>query len=751
MGGRTSKKVATDGVHTWRERDLTTLFSPNAVCVVGASRDSMRLAGRPLIRLRQHGFEGRVYAVNPKYASVGGYPCFQRVADVPEAVDVALIVVPADHVPAVLTECGRRGIKNAVVLSSGFEDDPAGWELAGQVASVVKATGMNLVGPNSEGIWSVPQQLTLTFGSAADRTSLLPGPVSVVSQSGSVGGACVRELQDSGIGCRYFVSTGNETDLSTLDFVEWIIAEGGSRVVLLFIERLSDGRRLAEVSRHAREGGVALVVLRGGTSDVGRLATISHSGRIASVDRVYRSVLRQVQMLEVRTFSDLVSSARVALWAQGVGWPARTSEMPGIGVGIVAVSGGGRALLVDSCAHHDVPLADFGSGTLDALQLTLPRFGSAANPVDVTGEAMDDLQLLSSVVEIVAQDPHTDGIVVQLGNRADASLARGLGEAAELARRWHKPLVVSTLGRGSFEVRAACEAAGVLCAEEPDDVVRWLSWAYGVSALTAGRSLSIEERAKPLKPKAVHTPVLSWDQRVKLVESWGIPVVPWVRARRAEDVVGRLHFPVVAKVLPHVAEHKTERDMVRLNLHDVRELTVAMAELSSMVGADEPLLVQEMVQGGVEVIVGVRQDPDFGAMLSLGSGGERAEVELDIAHLQIPTSSREVLRVLQELRVGTLLAGFRGREPSDVEGLVRVVLALASAYLAEGDVPWEVEINPLMVLERGRGVLAVDILWGGGLPAQPEPSKDLRPKSVSKRSGGVGQGKHASHRRDEQR
>jgi acyl-CoA synthetase (NDP forming) len=502
---------------------MRTLFNPRGVAVVGASSRLETLPGKALVRLRQHDFRGTVIAVNPRHLMMHGYECVGSVLDLPDGIDVAMLMLRADLVPQAVRDCGERGISIAVVLSSGFEDSEAAVELNTELRAAIAASGVRVVGPNCEGIWSVPSSLTLTFGSAADRTQLLPGPVSIISQSGSVGGACVRELQERGVGCRYFVSSGNEIDLSTLDFCEFMLDDGGSSVIAMFIEGLQDGGRLRQLAVRARQRDVRLIALRAGQSEHGRAATMSHTGRVATAASVYRDVFAQCGVLEVATLADFIDAIELAASQDRMlARPVRTNGEAPHGLGVVAISGGSRALLADAAEQHRVPLAQFTAETERTLGELLPRFGYHRNPVDTTGALIADQAGFERVLRAVADDENVDTILVQYANGGERQLAGHATLFRALSAAAGKPFVAGLLA-GRPELNRAPGLEGIVVARDPAESIKKIAWLYRLRTRVApipGHTESGTGQSAPEQPPAD----LDWSERAALAERIGIPL-----------------------------------------------------------------------------------------------------------------------------------------------------------------------------------------------------------------------------------
>ncbi|MEO8751622.1 MAG: CoA-binding protein, partial [Casimicrobiaceae bacterium] len=292
-------------------RGLEALFRARSIALLGISGDARKMTGAPLEILRRTGFAGTIYPVNPRYETLGGLPCYPDVAALPTAPDVALVMLSAAQVPDAVRACGKRGAGAVVVLSSGFEESADGRGHAEDLARAAQETGLPVVGPNSEGVWSVRSRLLLTFGSAARRNVLHHAPIAVLSQSGAMAGAVARHLQDRAVGCSYVVSVGNETVLTIADYLEWMIEQDDVRVVALFVEGLRDGARLLRVIERARQRGVRLVALKTGNSVAGQRAAASHTGKMASAYAVYRDLFDEAGVVQVESLTDLIEAAEV--------------------------------------------------------------------------------------------------------------------------------------------------------------------------------------------------------------------------------------------------------------------------------------------------------------------------------------------------------------------------------------------------------------------------------------------------------
>ena len=688
-------------------RDLQGMLHARSVCLVGASADSARTAGQPLQILARHSFAGSVVCVNPKYSEIAGRPCYPSISALPEPTDVALITLPAAKVAEAIRECGERGIRNAVVLSAGFEETEGGKELGAALARQATASGVCLLGPNSEGLWSTPARLLLTHGTAAQRDHILAGPVSVLSQSGSIGAATVRALQDAGVGCRYLLSLGNETNLSLPECLEWLVHEGQSRVVLLFIEGLHDGERFLAAARRAAAVGIAIVALKAGQSDAGREATASHTGKMASSERVYSALFRQVGIIEVHSLAEFVEAGEV------FSVPAAASA--GEDLAVISASGGCRALIADAAQRRGLRIASFATETMQALDELAASVGIMANPMDVPMEILYDVARFGQLAQAVARDRETSALLVQYANRGVRQVAEHVELFSELRRSSDKPLVVSFLNdTPPEEARGALRAQGVLCAREPEQAVRYLGWLIQ-RAKARSRAAPLCDAAPVPPPRSAALcgdAPRSWDAQLALLEESGLPVPAWCTVeadRPAAHALQSLAFPVVAKAFPQDADHKADAGLVYVGIGTPEALAAAIADLRRRLPGGAPVLLQEMAPPGVEALVAARIDPDFGAVLAIGTGGAGVEWLGDVAYLGLPCSAQEVERVIDGLRLAGLLAPCRGRPASDRGALVAAACRVGALFLARPGLQ-EIEINPLFVHTQGQGVTAVDVL-----------------------------------------
>lgn len=689
--------------------NLEPLFRPRSIALVGLSSDARKMTGAPLEILLQTGFSGKIYPVNPRVTEIGGLRCYPDIASLPDGIDVAMVMLAARHCAQAVRDCAARGIRAVVIPSSGFEESESGHQYAEELRRAATETGVAVVGPNCEGVWSVPNRSLLTFGSAARRDVLHHAPIAVLSQSGAMAGAVARHLQNDVVGCAYVVSVGNETVLTISDYLEWMIEHSDVRVVLLFIEGLRDGKRLLGLIRRANAKGIRVAALKSGNSAAGIEAAASHTGKIASDFAVYRDLLAEAGAVLLESLTELIAAGEVLVAAPLPVRRPQPEDGSRNGVAVFSIPGGTRALTVDQCEVHSVPLSVFSRETVTALSAALPDFGGVENPTDLTGQVLSRQGLFDEALSIISRDPHTEALIVQVANRGPRDVMERVPLLERVAQQTAAPIIASFLGDALPPAdRARLRNAGVICARDPAEAALFLGWLY--------RARAASELPDVNTPVAdgTHSAPTSWQETVAWLENAGVAMPAWRLLGAGNDpasICSALKFPVALKALPQDSDHKTEQGLLALGLQNVQQVCEHAARIRAAMGKPEAtLLVQEMVGDGVEVLLAAVQNADFGPVLAIGLGGVAVELFQDVAWLALPTDPPHVERAIQRLRLATVLAGFRGKPAADTQALCAVASQFGAHFIATSPTPTEIELNPLFVRPAGQGVLAVDAL-----------------------------------------
>ncbi len=690
---------------------LTPLFEPRAIAVYGASSDPTKIGGRPLDFLKSSGFDGPLYPINPKSPQIQGLPSFPTVSAVPGPVDLAIVAVPAPGVLGALEDCVAKGVRGAVVLSSGFAEvggDGVQWQAG--ITALARRSGLRVVGPNCMGLINVRRRLLGTFTPSAAGFGLVPGRISLVSQSGAFGGYCLSLIRQRGLGLNLWVTTGNQSDVDFADCVDHFARDDGTQVIVGYLEAATDRQRLFDALALARENGKRVVVMKVGRSEAGAQAAASHTASLAGSDAVYDGVFRQFGVLRARSIDELFDVAYAA------SQPVPTPQ--GRRTGLLTVSGGVGALMADvadDCALDVAPMPEDAQRKLKAI---LP-FCGPRNPVDMTAQLVNDLSLFERNFELMLEAGRYDVIVAFLSSVGQVlELSSKLLEQLKkvLQRFPDRAVIVSALA--SPEVRKLFEAAGVLLFDEPTRAVRAAAALvhYGEQARAGARQSPPALPAGALPPPA--RAVNEVEAKAALASA-GIAVVrEQVAADEAAAVraAHELGYPVVLKVASPDIAHKSEIGGVIVGLADEAQVREAYATLMERARTRAPrarlegVVVAQMAGKGVETILGVARDPVFGAVVMFGVGGIFVEAFKDVAFRVAPFGVDQARAMIAEVKGRVLLAGMRGQPAADEEALAQTIAALSVYAAAHAEAIESIDINPLVVLPQGRGVLALDAL-----------------------------------------
>lgn len=681
--------------------DLSALLRPASIALIGASPDTGKLAGRPLSYLQRYGYQGKVYAVNPKYQEIAGVGCFASISKLPRDIDLAMILLPAQGVAEALEQCALQGVRCAISIAGGFAE--AGGEAEqDQLTAICQRYGIRLVGPNCVGVLHPALGMTATFSSELLNRMPRPGRLALFTQSGALGNALLQSFNDLDIGLAYWVSSGNEADVGLLDLVEHALGDDQVELIALYIEGLKHGERLLSLARRARQQKKAIVVLRAGKSQLGRAAAVSHTGKLAGSTKVWRDVARQAGLISVNTLDELLD---VAVAFDSLGYP-QPSQLDGLGV--LTVSGGMGVLISDGAAEHHLPLPAFSANTQATLRSLLPAQMTVANPVDTA--LFTDEKGFAGCAEAVLQDDSIGVLLVVMTRLAHdyKAMLPWLESLSKSARRANKCVAISYLSSSDVFDRGDRQRlmqSGALVLPSPDRLVVALGQRQSVRHELVG-AVDFQSQREPSRSIA------------EFISQAGVPQLPEGifqdvdAAIRFADAQG---YPVVLKVSSPDLPHKTEAGGVALSLGDPASLRTSWAAMVQSVAAYAPsaridgYAVQPMILDGFELIVGCSVDPEIGRVLMVGAGGVWAEVLDDVRFLALPCSAVEIESALNSLKIGPILAGVRGQPALDVPAATQVIHGLAQQFTRDTWVR-EVDINPLRVRSKGRGVVALDTL-----------------------------------------
>jgi acyl-CoA synthetase (NDP forming) len=708
--------------------DIGKLLWPKSVAVIGASSDTHGLRGRIFEIIRSHPFAGNVYPVSRSAAEVQGVKAFPSVDALPELVDLAILIVPAEYVPAELERCGRAGIKAVAILSSGFaEAGEAGTRMQREIAATAERYDMAVSGPNSEGFANIAAALCANFSPASDKSAgpLIPakplgrGQVSVISQSGGLGFAFLDRARPRNIKFRYIVTTGNEAALEIADFVDYMLDEGGTDVFLLLVEAVKTPEKFLRVAEKALKAGKPLIIGKIGQTDPGRRAAASHTAVLAGSQAAYRAIFDRYGLVEGRDFDEMLDLA-VAFLACGDRLPA------GRRVGICTASGGAGIWMADACADAglDVPVLD--DATRAALDAYVPSYGSTQNPVDSTAQGVQKLGY-AQFARLVAQSPAVDGVIVVITARRSAFLEADLPKLKDLAHECAKPVFMWTYTLPAERTIEILNEAGNPLFTSAHGCARTMRAMADYRALRERslrpRSIAKSEtsvRTKVAALLAASPSVLSEHRARAVLAAYGIGADDAGEMVHSRDeaaakalAVGR---PVALKVQSADIPHKTEAGGVALNLigaNDVRaayDRVLAAARRYAPTAKIDGVLVQPMATPGREVILGVNRDPTWGLLLMVGLGGVLVEALDDVMVAPVPLDEAGARVLIGRLKAAAIFGRYRELPPADIDALADLMVRLSQFSADHADEIVSIDLNPVIVHEEGEGVSVVDAL-----------------------------------------
>jgi acetyltransferase len=687
------------------------LFHPKAVAIIGASSDLTRIGGHPIKALKNAGYKGGLYLVNPKYPEMHGLKCYPDAMSIGQPCDMAIIAVPAPGVAQAVRDCGKAGIPFAVVLTAGFrETGPEGRKLEDELKRAVKESGVRIVGPNCQGMLSIQSRVWAAFGSVADETEFRPGSVSCAFQSGGFGYAVVNLAEAQGIGFRVCVSSGNETDIDMPELLSAFLDDAGTSAVFAYMEGTPDARRLLDVGRKSLETGKPVMIWKAATTDAGIKAAASHTANMTGSYDLYRAALRQSGLIEVDDVEPIVDIAK--LFAQG--------RLPkGNSVGVLSISGGSGIVYADAAVRGGMTLPPFSERTMAALRKIVPSFGSPENPADVTAGFFNDMSLFTDALEIVLADPGLDQLSILLASVSGPVAGRACEAIAEVAKRTDKPIHLAWSGRHakSPEAVKALTEAGVPFLTTPVRLAR----AAATLARFAGDQRRLLPRRMPevVVPKGLDLPAgavtLNEAESKAVLQRFGIPVAKEVFVAAGTDAAAAakgLKAPFAVKIVSRDIAHKTEAGGVKLGvapdaLADAVGTVTANAAKAVPGAKIEGVLVSEMAQG-IEALIGVINDESFGPVVALGLGGVLTEVLKDVTYRIAPFDIETAREMIADLRGAKLFDGYRGKPAGDKEARAKALVAASQMAAALAPRLKEADINPLFV--GPDGVMAADAL-----------------------------------------
>ncbi|TYO96003.1 acetate--CoA ligase family protein [Desulfallas thermosapovorans] len=692
---------------------LDPFVSPQSVALIGVSSRTGPGTFNVLERMLAGGYKGKIYPVNPRGSSIMGVKAYQSLTDIDEPVDLAVISTPRTAVPGIVRQCVEKGISSVIIITQGFSDagDEDGMHMHHEIVNIIRGTGTRVIGPNTLGVINAFINFNTSFVPFNTRTI----PVGLICQSGIF----LAASQDFSGGIGIGIDIGNACDVGFTESMEYLAGRDDIRVINLHLEGLHNGRRFLAAARRITPHKPVLV-LKTGSSEAGARAASSHSGSLAGEDAVFSAAFAQSGIIRVE------DSARLAELNQTF---LTYREMRGKRIGFITISGGAGIMAVDACSKYDLVAARLSDQTIKALEVVFPNWMNVGNPADIwpAGMAKGYGKITALALDKVLADDNVDAVVCITPAYLDPDTdpLNTIDVINDTAARFpHKPTAVWVFGPHKEKYAEQFRAAQVAVAYgSPDSALYCLAKLYryhnfirgkqytgcaappGINRTAAGAAIDtgLNKRLTVLN-----------EQALDVVEAYGIPVVRRALAQSPEqalELAGGLGYPVALKVASPDITHKSDAGGVILNILSDSELSSAYDKIIQNVQAHRPgariegVLLQAQVTGGTEVILGGRQDPQFGAVLVFGLGGIYTELVRDVTFRVAPVTPEEALEMIKETRSFKILSGARGQLPGDIDGLVDCIVRMGTLLCEHPEIV-EVDINPLLV--KPDGCLALD-------------------------------------------
>ena len=695
---------------------LDSFFAPKSIALIGASRDKEKIPGRLLSMLRKNEYPGAIYPINPNYGDIDGLKCYKSISEIGLPIDLAVVVIPARAVVGALEECAAAGVKNAVIISSGFaEEGGDSAAMQEQIVAIAKRTGMRISGPNAEGFMSEVQKVAATFSPTVD---IKPGHVplvatrkriAVVAQSGGIGFAIKHRAKAIGVAISYCVSAGNECDLGAGEFLDYMVQDASTDVILLFIEGIRDVDKFLAAARRAAEIGKPVIVTKVGRSHAGFRAAASHTASMAGWSGAYDAVFAKYGFIVSNDLDEAVTIAAVLA----------SNPLPrGDRVAVLTVSGGGGIWGADTVSMQGLQVPELSAGVQTEIKQWMPSYGAAKNPVDVTAQGVT-LGGLQKSIELFDKSDEIDATLVIMSFSSEVRMPFKEAELKPVIAAQNKPLVMYSYTLPSDFARRELAKSGVVVLTGMTHVGVALKRLVEYSKFRLAAEADVADLAPRDLSAHLKAPMLSEADSKALLRDAGIALPKEVLVKSRDELdaaLAEVGFPLVLKIQSPDIGHKSEVGGVRIGITSKGEAFSAYRDILESVQKHLPkatiqgVLVSPMARKGVEIIIGALFDETFGPLVMVGLGGVATELFRDVIYRPAPVGVAEAETMLGELKADKLLRGFRGAPKADVAALAKLISEVSVLAARLGDRVADIELNPVLVHPEGQGVTIVDAL-----------------------------------------
>jgi acetate---CoA ligase (ADP-forming) len=697
------------------QKNLEKIFSPASVAVIGANQKKGTVPFDILNGILQGEFNGVIYPVSPGKKHISGIKAYKYVIDIPDPVDLGIIVFPSTVCHMALEQCAQKGIRSVIIISAGFrETGPKGLAREQELIEIARKHDISFIGPNCLGLINTDPDVHINASFA--RKMPAEGSIGFLSQSGALCTAVLDYAQSKGIGFSKFVSFGNKADISEIDLMYYLMRDEKTKIILLYLEEVSDGQGLMKAAREVvAQSGKPVLIIKSGRTQEGASAAASHTGSLAGSDEVCDAAFAQAGVIRCEHIEEMFNIA-IAFAYQ----PQPQSNR----VAIITNAGGPGVLTTDAVVRQGLRLAKFSDETTAKLKKALPNTANINNPVDVIGDATADRY--DAAMKAAIEDENVDGVFVILTPQSMTDIETIAQQISEVAQKSDKPVYASFMGEADV-------APGIQILQKnhiphyslPESMSRSFAAVYKFTQLSAKKFTEPEpvsgiDRSTAARiiaeASAQGKTFLQEYEAVEVLKAYGLPVPAGGLAASEEKAVGlaqKIGYPVVMKVQSKDIVHKTDVKGIILDIHSGEEARKAYRAILAGVREMQPnaeiqgVYVVKQVPNGEEVILGVKRDPSFGPVVLFGLGGVFAEIFNDVCLRVAPISREEALEMVRQVKAYKILAGARGREYRDVEAIVDALLRLSRLAVDHPEIQ-ELDINPLIALKQGEGCFVAD-------------------------------------------
>jgi len=694
---------------------LEYLLRPRSVAIVGASQKAGAIGHTTVKNFKDLGFQGKVYCVNPRYNEVEGFPCFPTVADIPDPIDLAIITVPGQFVVDAMKDCAKKKVSYVIIFSAGFaEMGEDGLKMQNEILDISKQHGIRVIGPNTMGIYNVKDKIALTF-TPASTSKWLSGNVGLVSQSGATGGTILNTTEEEKIGFSYVITTGNQIDLTTLDIAEAFLEDDDTHMIAAYMEAVPDGQQLKELGMKALKKRKPIIVLKSGHSEAGQKAALSHTASMTGTKAAFELVAKEYGFTMVSDIEEITDAIKAF---------NSKKRLKGNRVATVVISGATGIMIADRLSEYGFELVDLTNETKKRLREIVPDYLSIENPVDIASTLLMNPSIFTHSINTLVAAEEVDALIIHLPIGKDLGGLKFAQDIVETSKKTDKPIIVLTTGteESTADIRKYLNQNHVPAYRNIKSGVKSLHYLleyekiYNKCAKLSAK-LTVQTTTEISWQFASNLTVTEPDVK-RLLSQSGIPVPSGDIGKNLDEllqIASTLSYPLVAKIVSQDITHKSDVGGVFLPIKNQEELKRAYETIMENVTKHVPsakiegILIEELAQGPfLEAFVGVKRDPVFGPIIMCGLGGVYVEVIKDISQRLAPITEEDALEMIRELKSYPLFTGFRKGAKYDVQAFAKVLADISRLALNLGNQWSEIEINPLIVREEEKGVMALD-------------------------------------------